>query len=216
MLRRIRVDRAVAGVALVALTALAAAASADMMAPDVLVKKVTLEVVGIIQNDKDMRNGNRRKIIDLIEAKVLPHFDFGSMTATAVGLGWRKATPEQRARLTEEFKTLLVRTYASALAAYSDQRFDFRPLHARPSDTDVTVQVRVIQAGAQPLSIDYGMEKTSSGWKVYDVSVGGVSLVANYRTEFGNLVRAEGIDGLIRNLHAKNESLEQSGKQGAK
>jgi len=211
-----RIDRVLASVALVALTALALPARADTMAPDALVKKVTLEVVGIIKNDKDIRSGNREKLIDLIGTKVLPHFDFQTMTATAVGLGWRKATPEQRARLTEEFKTLLVRTYASALAAYSDQRFDFRPLHARPSDTDVTVQVRVIQSGAQPISIDYGMEKTSAGWKVYDVSVGGVSLVANYRTEFGNIVRAEGIDGLIRNLHAKNESLEQSGERGKK
>jgi phospholipid transport system substrate-binding protein len=211
-----RIERVLAYMALVAVTVFCAPARADMMAPDALVKKVTLEVVGIIKNDKDIRSGNREKLIDLIGAKVLPHFDFQTMTATAVGLGWRKATPEQRARLTEEFKTLLVRTYASALAAYSDQRFDFRPLHARPSDTDVTVQVRVIQSGAQPISIDYGMEKTSAGWKVYDVSVGGVSLVANYRTEFGNLVRAEGIDGLIRNLHAKNESLEQSGERSKK
>ena len=211
-----RIERVLAYMALVAVTVFCAPARADMMAPDALVKKVTLEVVGIIKNDKDIRSGNREKLIDLIGAKVLPHFDFQTMTATAVGLGWRKATPEQRARLTEEFKTLLVRTYASALAAYSDQRFDFRPLHARPSDTDVTVQVRVIQSGAQPISIDYGMEKTSAGWKVYDVSVGGVSLVANYRTEFGNLVRAEGVDGLIRNLHAKNESLEQSGERSKK
>lgn len=211
-----RIEWALAFLALLALTVLAAPARADMTAPDVLVKKVTLEVVGIIKHDKEIRSGDRRKLIDLIEAKVLPHFDFQTMTATAVGPGWRKATPGQRARLTEEFKTLLVRTYASALAAYSDQRFDFLPLHARPSDTDVTVQVRVIQSGAQPISIDYAMEKTSSGWKVYDVSVGGVSLVANYRTEFGNIVRAEGVDGLIRKLHAKNESLEQSGKQGGK
>jgi phospholipid transport system substrate-binding protein len=203
------------GIALVALTTTARAAGADTP-PDVLVKDVTLDVVEIIKNDRDIRGGDRKKIIDLIQAKVLPHFDFTSMTATAVGLNWRKATPEQKRQLTEEFKTLLVRTYASALAAYSDQRFDFRPLHARPSDTDVTVQVRIIQPGTQPVSIDYGMEKTSSGWKAYDVAVGGVSLVANYRTEFGNIIRADGIDGLIRNLHAKNESLAQSAEQGKK
>ena len=203
------VSRILAGLALFAAATLAVADEA-MMPPDVLVKNVTLEVVGIIKSDKDIQGGDRRKIIGLIEAKVLPHFDFTTMTATAVGLAWRKATPEQKQRLTEEFKTLLVRTYASALAAYSDQRFDFRPLHARPSDTDVTVQVRIIQTGSQPVSIDYGMEKTASGWKAYDVVVGGVSLVANYRTEFGNIVRAEGVDGLIRNLHTKNESLAQS------
>jgi phospholipid transport system substrate-binding protein len=208
------IERVLGGVALVAAATLAAAADSGTP-PDILVKNVTLEVVHIIKNDKDIQSGDRKKIIGLIEAKVLPHFDFTSMTATAVGLNWRQATPQQKQRLTEEFKTLLVRTYASALSAYSDQRFDFRPLHARPSDTDVLVQVRIVQSGAQPVSIDYGMEKTASGWKAYDVAVGGVSLVANYRTEFGNIIRAEGIDGLIRNLHAKNESLAQSG-QGKK
>ncbi|MGA7985388.1 MAG: ABC transporter substrate-binding protein [Burkholderiales bacterium] len=213
MLRSVK--HALAGAALVVAATPVWAADA-MTPPDVLVKNVTLEVVGIIKNDKDIQGGDRKKIIGLIEAKVLPHFDFTSMTATAVGLSWRKATSEQKMRLTEEFKTLLVRTYASALAAYSNQRFDFRPLHARPSDTDVTVQVRIIQPGTQPVPIDYGMEKTASGWQVYDVAVGGVSLVANYRTEFGNIARAEGIDGLIRSLHAKNESLAQSGEPGKK
>jgi phospholipid transport system substrate-binding protein len=210
-----RVEGALAGVALVAAVTLAGAAGADTP-PDVLVKQVTLEVVSIIKSDKDIQSGDRRKVVGLIEAKVLPHFDFTSMTATAVGLAWRKASPEQKMRLTEEFKTLLVRTYASALAAYSDQKFDFRPLHARPNDTDVTVQVRIIQPGRQSVPIDYGMEKTASGWQAYDVTVGGVSLVANYRTEFGNIARAEGIDGLIRTLHAKNESLAQSGEPGKK
>ena len=212
MLRR--VDRVLAGVALLALTAIAAPARADTMAPDVLVKKVTLEVVTIIKHDRDMRS--RAKIIGLIEAKVLPHFDMGTMTASAVGPGWRKATAAQRARLTEEFTTLLVRTYASALAEYSDQKFDFRPLHAGPDATDVTVEVRVLQAGAQPVPIDYSMERTAEGWKVYDVSVGLVSLVGNYRTEFGNLVRSEGVDGLIRALHAKNASVESSGGRDGK
>ena len=201
------ITRALAGAALAAAAALALAAGAATP-PDALVKNVTLEVVGIIKHDNEIKSGNRTKLIGLIQAKVLPHFDFTTMTATAVGLSWRKATPEQKTRLTAEFKTLLVRTYASALATYSDQKFDFRPLHARPDDTDVTVHVRVIQPGAQPVTIDYGMEKTASGWKVYDVAVGGVSLVANYRTEFANLVRSKGIDGLIHALHTKNEALE--------
>jgi phospholipid transport system substrate-binding protein len=127
-----------------------------------------------------------------------------------MGQSWGKASPEQRKRLVEEFKTLLVRTYASALAAYSEQKFDFRPLRAKPNDTDVTVNVRVMQPGAQPVTIDYSMEKTASGWKVYDVMVGGVSLVANYRTEFANSVRASGVEGLIKELHAKNRSLAAS------
>ncbi len=194
--------------ATLALSASFGAAAQQPGAPDVLVKNVTIEVVDLIAKDKDIRAGNRTKLIGLVEAKVLPHFNFTSMTALAVGQNWRKASGEQKARLTEEFKTLLVRTYASALAAYSEQKFDFRPLRAKPTDTDVTVQVRVLQPGAQPVPIDYSMEKTAAGWKVYDVMVGGVSLVANYRTEFSNVVRASGIDGLIKDLAAKNHSVE--------
>src|SRR5256884_1874684 len=167
--------------------------------PEVLVKNVTLEVVDLIAKDKEIR-GNRNKLIELINEKVLPHFNFTGMTALAMGQSWNKADAEQKKRLTEEFRTLLVRTYASALAAFADQKLDFRPLRAKPTDTDVTVNVRVIQAGAQPVPIDYNMEKTSSGWKVYDVMVGGVSLVANYRTEFNNAVREAGVEGLIKNL----------------
>ena len=185
-----------------------ASAQAQEVPPDVLVKNVTTEVVELITKDKEIRSGNRTKLIQVIEAKVLPHFNFASMTALAMGQNWSKATPEQKKRLVEEFKTLLVRTYASALSAYSEQRFDFRPLRARPTDTDVVVNVRVIQSGAQPVPIDYSMEKTAAGWKVYDVMVGGVSLVANYRTEFNASVREVGIEGLIRNLQAKNRSLE--------
>ena len=123
-------------------------------APDALVKTVTLEVVDLIAKDKDIKAGNRAKLISLIDAKVLPHFNFQAMTQLAMGQSWNKAQPEQKKRLVEEFKTLLVRTYASALAAYSEQKFDFRPLRAKATDTDVTVNVRVIQPGAQPVTID--------------------------------------------------------------
>jgi phospholipid transport system substrate-binding protein len=181
--------------------------------PDQLVKTVTLEVVDLIAKDKEIQSGSRAKLVQVIEGKVLPHFNFNAMTALALGQNWNKATPEQKKRLTEEFRTLLVRTYASALAAYSAQKFDFRPLRAKPTDTDVTVQVRVLQAGTQPVPIDYSMEKTAAGWKVYDVMVGGVSLVANYRTEFANMVRESGIDGLVKNLAAKNGSLEPAPKK---
>src|SRR5712664_1496119 len=185
-------------------------AQGQELMPDVLVKNVTLEVVELIAKDREIR-GNRNKLVQLIDAKVLPHFNFGAMTALAMGQGWNKANPDQKKRLTEEFRTLLVRTYASALAAYSEQKFDFRPLRAKETDTDVTVQVRVLQPGAQPVPIDYSMEKTAAGWKVYDVMVGGVSLVANYRTEFNNVVRESGIDGLIKNLNAKNRTVEAAG-----
>ncbi len=194
------------------LPAFGSAQAQDRGAPDVLVKSVTLETVELIAKDKEIKSGSRAKLIQLIDAKVLPHFNFSSMTALAMGQSWNKATPEQKKRLTEEFRTLLVRTYASALAAYSGQKFDFRPLRAKPTDTDVTVQVRVLQAGAQPVPIDYSMEKTAAGWKVYDVMVGGVSLVANYRTEFANAVRSSGIDGLIKDLQVKNRSLEPEKK----
>jgi phospholipid transport system substrate-binding protein len=189
----------------------AAPVRAQEVPPDQLVKTVTLEVVELITKDKEIQAGNRAKLIELIDAKVLPHFNFAAMTALALGQSWNKANPEQKKRLTEEFRTLLVRTYASALAAYSEQKLDFRPLRAKPTDTDVTVQVRVLQQGAQPVPIDYSMEKTAAGWKVYDVMVGGVSLVANYRTEFNNVVRESGIDGLIKNLATKNRALAGSG-----
>jgi phospholipid transport system substrate-binding protein len=196
-----------------ALIVLAAAAAlpgaAQDVAPDALVRNVTLEVVDLISKDKDIKAGSRARLVSVIETRVLPHFNFTAMTALAMGQNWAKATPEQRKQLIEQFRTLLVRTYASALAAYSEQKFDFRPLRAKSTDTDVTVNVRVLQAGAQPVTLDYSMEKTANGWKVYDVMVGGVSLVANYRTEFANTVRASGVDGLIRDLEKKNKSLEK-------
>ena len=195
-----------------ALSCLLVAASVgaqEMTPPDVLVKNVTTEVVEIIAKDKEIRSGNRAKLIEVIDAKVLPHFNFTSMTQLAMGQNWKSATPEQRKQLVDAFRTLLVRTYASALAAYSEQKFDYRPLRAKPTDTDVTVQVRVIQPGAQPVPLDYSMEKTPTGWKVYDVIVGGVSLVANYRSEFSAVVRNSGIDALIKDLQTKNRALEQ-------
>ena len=204
-----------AGAAATAAIVLAAGAMAQEMTPDALVKNVTLEVVEILQKDKDIQKGDRKKVIALIETKVLPHFNFQTMTSSAVGRNWNKANAEQKARLMDEFKTLLVRTYASALASYSNQKFDFRPLRAKPTDTDVTVNVRVMQTGAQPMTIDYDMEKRPGGWKVWDVRVGGISLVANYRTEFDNQVREAGIDGLIKTLQTKNRSLEHGAVAGA-
>ncbi len=191
----------------VGLTLGALSVQAQETLPDELVKSVTLEVVSVIAKDRDIQAGNRQKVVGLVEDKVLPHFNFTSMTALAMGQNWSKATPDQKKRLTDEFRILLVRTYASALAAYRDQKFEFRPLRAKPTETDVVVQVRVLQPGAQPVSIDYGMEKTAAGWKVYDVIVGGVSLVANYRTDFSSIVRDGGTESLINSLRAKNRSI---------
>jgi phospholipid transport system substrate-binding protein len=179
-------------------------ARAQEAAPDVLVKTVTLEVVELIARDKEIRDGNRAKLIQLIDAKVLPHFDFAAMTMLTTGQSWKNASADQRERLTAEFKTLLVRTYASALSAYSEQALEFRPLRAKPTDTEVTINVRVLRSGAQPVPIDYNMEKTAAGWKIYDVAVGGVSLVASYRTEFANVIRDAGVEGLIGRLQMKN------------
>ena len=181
-------------------------ARAQEATPDVLVKTVTLEVVDLIAKDKEIRDGSRAKLIQLIDAKVLPHFDFAAMTMLTAGQSWNKASAEQKERLTGEFKTLLVRTYASALSSYSEQKLEFRPMRAKPTDTEVTVNVRVLQPGAQPVPIDYSMQKTAAGWKVYDVAIGGVSLIASYRTEFANVIREQGIDGLIGKLQAKNRS----------
>jgi phospholipid transport system substrate-binding protein len=200
-----------ATVAAAAAIAAPASAQTELTAPDVLVRNVTLEVVDIIRKDKDIQAGGavaKKKMIGLIETKILPHFNFQAMTSSAVGRNWNKANAEQKTRLNDEFKTLLVRTYSSALTAYRDQQFEFRPLRAKPTDTDVTVNVRVIQSGTQPVAIDYDMEKRPTGWKVWDVRIAGVSLVANYRTEFDNLVRDGGIDGLIKALQNKNSSLD--------
>jgi len=191
------------------------AAAAQATPPDVLVKNVTQEVIGIISRDRDIRAGDTQKVIDLVEQKVLPHFNFEDMTALAVGRNWRSASATQKKELIAEFKTLLVRTYASALAAYRDERFEFIPLQADPDATDVTVRVRVMRPGRQAVSIDYAMEKMPGGWQVYDVLVDGVSLIANYRTEFANQVRAGGIDGLIKALRAKNEQLEHQARAQA-
>ncbi|HTL25876.1 MAG TPA: ABC transporter substrate-binding protein [Burkholderiales bacterium] len=189
--------------ALAALASAPAARAQEMIAPDALVKNVTLEVVDILRKDKDI-SGDRKKLVALVDAKIVPHFNFTSMTASAVGTNWSKATPEQKTRLTDEFRTLMVRTYASSIAAFRDQKFDFRPLRAKPTDTDVTVNVRVIQPGSEAVKIDYEMEKTPRGWKVWDVRVADISLTANYRTEFANIVRDSGVDGLIKALQTKN------------
>ena len=186
----------------------AAAVSAQDLAPDAQVKKITDEVIGVIKQDKDIHAGNQKKINELVDAKVLPHFNFSHMTALAVGLNWPKASAEQQKALTSEFRGLLVRTYSNALSTYKNQVIEVMPLRAAAGDTEVTVRTQVKQPGTAPVSIDYGMEKTPSGWMVYDVVVGGVSLVTNYRETFNAEIRDGGLDGLIKSLVSKNHSLE--------
>ena len=182
--------------------------------PDQLVKSVTDEVLDIIRKDKDIKAGSTQRAIDLVEQKVLPHFNFTRMTALAVGRDWRQATPEQQKALTEEFRDLLVRTYSNALTAYKNETVDYRPFRMQPGETDVTVRTQIHQPGArQPITLDYSLEKNGSAWKVYDVVVAGVSLVTNYRSSFATEIRNGGIDGLIKTLKAKNKSLEAASKK---
>jgi len=183
-------------------------ALADEMAPDVLVKTVAQEVLDIVRSDKDIQSGQSKKTFDLVETKVLPHFNFRRMTALAVGPGWRRATPEQQQELIEQFKTLLVRTYSTGLSSYRNQVIEYKPLRAKPTDTEVIVRSEVRQSGQQPVTIDYSMEKTPDSWKAYDVAIGGVSLVTTYRDSFTAEIRANGIDGLIKSLTEKNHQLE--------
>jgi len=194
-----------------AVLGLAGGALAQEVAPDVLVRNVTNEVLEIVRKDKDIQGGSTRKAIDLVEAKVLPHFNFTRMTQLAVAQNWRQASPEQQKTLTAEFKTLLVRTYSKALTEYKNQTIDFRPFKMQPTETDVKVRTLINQPGAtKAIDLDYYLEKQAGGWKVYDIEVGGVSLVTNYRSEFVNQVRQGGIDGLIATLQSKNKSGEAS------
>jgi phospholipid transport system substrate-binding protein len=186
---------------LFALTALAQAQEA----PDALVKRVAEETLSAIRADKDLQAGNPAKVKQLIEAKLVPHFDTARMTALAMGRNWRAASPEQQKLLTEQFQTLLIRTYSNALTNYRDNKMNYKPLRMNPGDTDVVVRTEVTQAGQAPVQIDYSMEKTPDGWKAYDVVVAGVSLVTNYRDEFNDVVKSSGIDGLIKALAGKNK-----------
>ena len=176
-------------------------------APDALVKRVTEEVLEIVRKDRDIQNGSTQKAIELVDQKVLPHFDFRHMTALAVGKDWKKASPGQQQQLTAEFKTLLVRTYSNALTSYKNQKVVYKPFRMNPGDSEVLVRTEVIQPGSKPVQIDYNLEKADAGWKVYDVVVAGISLVTNYRDQFAQEVRSGGIDGLIAAIAAKNKSL---------
>ena len=187
------------------------AATAQELTPDVLVRTVTEDVISVIKQDREIQAGNAKKTIALVEERVLPHFNFTRMTALAMGANWRKATPEQQKVVVTEFRTLLVRTYSTALSAYRNQIIEVMPLRAKPGDSDVVVRSMVKQSGADPVTIDYAMEKTPDGWKVYDVAIGGVSLVTTYRDTFANEVRAGGVDGLIQALAEKNRRLTKGG-----
>jgi len=180
--------------------------------PDILVNNTAQEVLAIIKRDKGIQSGNKAKILALVESKILPHFNFTRMTRLAMGKNWSKATPQQQQELQKQFRTLLVRTYYKALSVYSHHTIKVTPLKAITGDY-ATVKTQVMQTHGNPVSIDYSMEKTSTGWKVYDITVAGVSLVINYRSSFNSQIRRGGIEGLLKTLSKKNRMLDAKDKE---
>jgi phospholipid transport system substrate-binding protein len=189
---------------------------AQDLGPEELVKKVTAEVMDALKSDKQLAAGDRSRAIKLAEEKVLPHVDFEESTRLAVGRAWAKATPEQKKKLTQEFRNMLVRTYSNAIQPYEGQQMKVMPVRMKPGDTEATVQNQFTRAGAQPVKIDYSMRKTDAGWKIYDIVVEGVSLVLTYRSEFDAVVKQDGIDGLIKRLAQKNTAPAAVGGTAAK
>jgi phospholipid transport system substrate-binding protein len=179
-------------------------------APDEVIRTTSQEVIAAIKNDPAIQAGDRRKIRALIEARVLPVFDFVRMTRLAMGRNWNQANADQQKQVVTQFRDLLVRTYGTALSQYKNQNVQVKGLEGKADDTDVVVHTAIVASGTQPVAIDYSMEKTDDGWKVFDIKVEGVSLVTNYRSEFGELVRKGGVEGLIHALDEKKKAAEKS------
>ena len=186
------------------ISALSGISAQAQEAPDALVRRSTNEILAAMKADKDLQAGNQQKIEKLAEEKVLPYFNFARMTQLAVGRNWREASDAQKKSLTDEFRKLLVRTYSTTLSQYRDQTIDVKPLKIAAADTEVVVKTQINQPGGQPIPIDYSVEKTKDGWKVYDVLIDGVSLVTNYRSSFNTEIQKSGIDGLIKSLVDRN------------
>ncbi|MFI0546755.1 MAG: phospholipid-binding protein MlaC [Brachymonas sp.] len=189
-----------------AIAAAPAAASANALTPDALINTVSSDVLAQIKNDKAIQAGDVGKIATLVDQKIMPYVDFQRMTASAVGRNWRSATPEQQAKIQAEFKTLLVRTYAGALSQVRNHTISVKPLRAAPSDTEVVVKSELKSGSQQPIALDYRLEKTAQGWRVYDMNVMGVWLIETYRADFGSVINAGGIDNLIAKLQERNKA----------
>ena len=186
-------------------------------APDVMVKRISQEVLDAARSDKEIQSGNQKRVLDLVEAKILPHVDFQRMTALAAGRFWRQATPEQQKQLTDEFRDLLVYTYSGAISQVKDQKLEFKPLRADPSATEVEVRSQVIQPrGGDPIQLNYRLEKVPSGWIIYDVNGLGAWLVETYTGNFAAEISRGGIDGLIKTLAERNKRLATSAAKSAK
>ncbi len=186
------------------LLCMAGIAQAGGVAPDELIRATAQDVLEIVRQDRDIQAGNQKKILELVDAKVLPHFDFVRMTRLAVGKHWRTATNEQKQALVTEFRNMLVRTYTKAFTVYRDQTIEVKPFRMAADATEATVKTAINKPGAPPIPVDYEMEKTADGWKAFDVSIEGVSMVGSYRGTFGTQIEQNGIDGLIRLLSDKN------------
>jgi phospholipid transport system substrate-binding protein len=196
--------RSVATIALSAVCLSSAHAQTTLSAPEALVKSMMTEVLDSIKKDPSLKAGDQVKLNALVDSKILPNVNFDKMTRLAVGPGWRQAAPEQRQKLVKEFRTLLVRTYSGAVANVTDHEIQMKPFRAAPTDTDVLVRAAVVPSKGDPIQLDYRLEKTDAGWKIYDVSVLGVWLVENYKSQFATEVAQGGIDGLIKALEARN------------
>lgn len=188
----------------VALLGFASFAAAEI-APDVLVKTTAEDVLEIVRNDKDIQAGNQKKIFALAEEKILPNFNFERVSRLVLGKYWTRANKDQQEAFQREFRSLLLRTYATALSKYRNQTIEYKPMRAQPGDTKVTIKTLVIQPDGPPIAIDYSLEKFPEGWKVYDIVIEGVSLVTNYRGQFSNEIRQSSLDGLIQKLTDKNK-----------
>ena len=180
-------------------------ARADDEAPDALVKRVSTDVIEQIKADKGIQSGDIAKVVALVDTKIMPNVNFNRMTSTAVGRFWRSATPEQQKRLQDEFKTLLVRTYSGALSQVKEHTIVVKPLRAAAGDNEVIVRSEVRGKG-DPIQLDYRLEKTDKGWKIYDLNVLGVWLVETYKGQFAQEINAKGVDGLIDSLAQRNKS----------
>jgi phospholipid transport system substrate-binding protein len=187
--------------------AFGAPAVAAVEAPDVLVKRISLEVIQTAKTDKEIQAGNQQRVIELVETKILPYVDAPRMTMLASGRYWRDATPEQKQKLTAEFRTLLVYTYSGALSQIKNETVEFKAMRADPADTDVEVRSQVNVARGEPTVLNYRVAKSPSGWKIYDINVMGAWLVETYKSSFASEISKSGIDGLIKVLAEKNKGL---------
>ena len=184
--------------------------------PDALVKRISEDVINTAKADKEIQAGDRRKVIALVESKIMPHVDFQRTTAQAAGRFWRTATPEQQARLAQEFKTLLVYTYSGAISQIKNETVEFKPMRAQDSDTDVEVRSQVNLTRGEPLTLNYRLYKAPAGWKIYDINVMGAWLVETYKGTFASEINKSGIDGLIAKLADRNKQLASKPLKSAK